>query len=130
MRFFGSVKEFTHPFVAQLMQLDYACALAFVAFDKSGKKIIGVVRIHSDSIYEKGEYAILLKSDLKGRGLGWASMQLIVAYAKSEGLRSVSGWVLQENEAMLDMCRELGFQVRTNAKDADLCEVTLALANR
>lgn len=130
MRFFGSLKEFTHPFVARLTQLDYARAMAFVAFEKSGKDIIGVVRIHSDSIYETGEYAILLKSDLKGRGLGWALMQLIVAYAKSEGLQSISGEVLQENKAMLDMCRELGFDVRTDERDSDICEVTLALTSR
>lgn len=127
MRFFGVMKEFPHPFVARLTQLDYARAMAFVAFDKSGKEIVGVVRIHSDSIYEAGEYAILLKSDLKGRGLGWALMQLIVAYAKSEGLQFISGQVLQENKAMLDMCRELGFRVRTDQRDSDLCEVTLAL---
>ena len=46
---------------------------------------MGVVRIHSDSIYETGEYAILLRSDLKGRGLGWTLMQLIIEYAKPKG---------------------------------------------
>lgn len=69
LRFFGAIKEFTHPFVARLTQLDYARAMAFVAFDQSGKEIIGAVRLHSDSIYESGEYAILLKSSLKGRDL-------------------------------------------------------------
>jgi acetyltransferase len=127
LRFFGAIKEFTHPFVARLTQLDYARAMAFLAFDQSGKEIIGVVRLHSDSIYKSGEYAILLKSELKGRGLGWALMQLIIAYARSEGLKCISGQVLQENIAMLDMCRELGFEVRTDTGDSDLCEVTLAL---
>ncbi len=130
LRFFGAIKEFTHPFVARLTQLDYARAMAFVAFDQAGKEIIGAVRLHSDSIYESGEYAILLKSNLKGRGLGWALMQLIIVYAKSEGLKCISGQVLQENTAMLDMCRELGFQVRTDVGDSDLCEVTLALDGR
>ena len=127
LRFFGSVKEFTHPFVARLTQLDYARAMAFVAFDAAGKEIIGVVRIHSDSIYETGEYAILLKSAIKGRGIGWALMQLIIAYARSEGLKCISGQVLQENAVMLDMCRELGFEVRTDARDSELCKVRLSL---
>lgn len=130
LRFFGAIKEFTHPFVARLTQLDYARAMAFVAFDQAGKEIIGAVRLHSDSIYESGEYAILLKSNLKGRGLGWALMRLIIVYAKSEGLKCISGQVLQENTAMLDMCRELGFRVRTDVGDSDLCEVTLALDGR
>ena len=70
LRFFAPMKEFSHEFIARLTQLDYARAMAFVAFDEVTNELLGVVRIHSDSIYESGEYAILLRSDLKGRGLG------------------------------------------------------------
>jgi acetyltransferase len=101
--------------------------MAFVAFDEATNDLIGVVRIHSDSIYENGEYAILLKSDLKGRGLGWVLMQLIIEYAKSEGLKRISGQVLQENSVMLNMCRDLGFAVKSDAADQALCDVTLEL---
>jgi acetyltransferase len=127
LRFFAPMKEFTHEFIARLTQLDYARAMAFVAFDEVTNELVGVVRIHSDSIYENGEYAILLRSDLKGRGLGWALMQLIIEYAKSEGLKRISGQVLQENSAMLNMCRELGFAVKSDAADHTLCDVTLEL---
>ena len=68
LRFFAPMKEFSHEFIARLTQLDYARAMAFVAFDESTDELIGVVRVHSDSIYETGEYAILLRSDLKGTG--------------------------------------------------------------
>jgi acetyltransferase len=127
LRFFAPMKEFTHEFIARLTQLDYARAMAFVAFDEATNELVGVVRIHSDSIYENGEYAILLRSDLKGRGLGWTLMQLIIEYAKSEGLKRISGQVLQENSAMLNMCRELGFAVKSDAADHTLCDVTLEL---
>ena len=82
LRFFAPMKEFSHEFIARLTQLDYARAMAFVAFDEATNELLGVVRIHSDSIYESGEYAILLRSDLKGRGLGWALMQMIIEYAQ------------------------------------------------
>jgi len=127
LRFFVPMKQFSHEFIARLTQLDYARAMAFVAFDEPGKEMVGVVRIHSDSIYENGEYAILLRSDLKGRGLGWALMQLIIEYARSEGLKMISGEVLQENTVMLEMCRNLGFEIRTDAVDHSLCEVSLKL---
>jgi acetyltransferase len=129
MRFFAAVKEFPHEFIARLTQLDYARAMAFVAFDGVTNEMVGVVRIHSDSIYENGEYAILLRSDLKGRGLGWTLMQLIIEYAKSEGLKRISGQVLQENSAMLNMCRELGFAAKSDAADHTLCDVTLELGS-
>src|SRR3984893_18045535 len=127
LRFFAPMKEFTHEFIARLTQLDYARAMAFVAFDEATNELVGVVRIHSDSIYENGEYAILLRSDLKGRGLGWALMQLIIEYAKSEGLKVVSGDVLAENTVMLAMCRELGFEVKSDPVEHGICNVRLAL---
>jgi acetyltransferase len=127
LRFFAPIKEFSHQFIARLTQLDYARAMAFVAFDEATNELIGVVRLHSDSIYESGEYAILLRSDLKGRGLGWALMQLIIEYAKSEGLKAISGDVLQENTVMLEMCRDLGFEMHTDASEPGICNVRLAL---
>jgi acetyltransferase len=127
LRFFAPMKEFSHEFIARLTQLDYARAMAFVAFDEASNELVGVVRIHSDSIYENGEYAILLRSDLKGRGLGWALMQLIIEYAKSEGLKTISGDVLKENTVMLDMCRHLGFEVSSDPIDHGICDVKLKL---
>jgi acetyltransferase len=127
LRFFAPMKEFTHEFIARLTQLDYARAMAFVAFDEATNDLIGVVRIHSDSIYVNGEYAILLRSDLKGKGLGWALMQLIIEYARSEGLKMISGDVLQENTTMLELCRNLGFEIKTDPVDPGICDVKLKL---
>ena len=127
LRFFAPMKEFSHEFIARLTQLDYARAMAFVAFDEVTNELLGVVRIHSDSIYESGEYAILLRSDLKGRGLGWSLMQLIIEYARSEGLKAISGDVLTENTVMLAMCRNLGFQVKSDPVEHDICNVRLTL---
>ena len=127
LRFFAPMKEFSHEFIARLTQLDYARAMAFVAFDEATNELVGVVRIHSDSIYESGEYAILLRSDLKGRGLGWALMQMIIEYAKSEGLKAISGDVLADNTVMLAMCRSLGFEVKSDPQEHDICNVRLTL---
>jgi acetyltransferase len=127
LRFFAPIKEFTHAFIARLTQLDYARAMAFVAFDEASNELVGVVRIHSDSIYESGEYAILLRPDLKGKGLGWALMQLIIEYSKSEGLKVIFGEVLQENRIMLQMCRDLGFEVKADPVEPGICNVKLRL---
>jgi len=127
LRFFDSIKEFSDQFIAGLTQIDYARAMAFVALDEASNDILGVVRLHFDKTHETGEYAILLRSDLKGRGLGWALMQLIIEYAKSQDLRRIDGQILHENSVMLKMCRELGFKVKTDAEDRGVCDVTLAL---
>ena len=130
LRFFHTMKEFSHSFVARLTQLDYARAMAFVATDAASGEIVGVVRLHSDSRYETAEYAILLRSDFKGKGLGWALMQLLIDYAKNEDLKKLSGVVLRENMTMLAMCRELGFDIKGDPRDASVVIVTLDLAVR
>jgi RimJ/RimL family protein N-acetyltransferase len=127
LRFFDSIKEFSHQFIAKLTDLDGLRAIAFVAFDETSNEALGVVSLYCDPVHEIGEYAILLRSDLKGRGLGWALMQLIIEYAKSGGLKRICGQNLQENAVMLKMCRELGFKVVTDAQDRGVCDVTLAL---
>jgi hypothetical protein len=54
-------------------------------------------------------------------------MQLIIEYAKSEGMKRISGQILQENTVMLKMCRELGFEIKTDPQDRGLRDVTLTL---
>jgi GNAT superfamily N-acetyltransferase len=127
LRFFDSIKEFSDQFIAKLTDLDYLHAIAFIAFDESSGETLGVVWLYCDPIHETGEYAILLRSDLKGRGLGWSLMQVIIEHAKSEGLKQMSGQILQENAVMLKMCRELGFKVVTDARDRGVCDVALTL---
>jgi RimJ/RimL family protein N-acetyltransferase len=127
LRFFDSIREFSHQFLARLTQIDYAREMAFVAIDEGSGETLGVVRLYSGSSHESGEYAILLRSDLKGRGLGWALMQLIIEYAKSEGLKRIAGQILRENSVMVKMCRELGFEIKIDPEDRGVYDVTLAL---
>ena len=127
LRFFAPVKAFSHPFLARLTQLDYARAMAFAALDETSGEVLGIVRLHADANYEKAEYAILVRSDLKGRGLGWQLMELMIRYARSEGLRHIEGQVLQENDAMLQMCRQLGFRIADDPHDGTIRAVSLQL---
>jgi acetyltransferase len=111
--------------MARLTQLDYARAMAFAAIDQSSGELLGVVRLHSDANYETGEYAILLRTDMKGRGLGWQLMEYIIRYARAEGLKRVEGQVLRDNTVMLKMCRELGFTIADDPGERDICVVRL-----
>jgi len=128
LRFFAPIKSFTHAFVARLTQIDYARAMAFIAIDRSSGEMAGVVRLHANADYDRGEYAVLVRSDYKGRGLGWLLMQLIIDYARTEGIRTVEGQVLRGNTAMLTMCRELGFKITSDPDDAEICIAKLSVA--
>ena len=127
LRFFAPVKDFSHAFIARFTQIDYARAMAFLAIDEASGEMLGVVRLHADAAYERGEYAVLVRSDLKSRGLGWLLMQMIVDYARAEGIGVIEGQVLRENTTMLNMCRELGFEIASDPEEADVQVVKLRL---
>ena len=127
LRFFAPLKEFSHPFIARLTQIDYARAMAFVAIAEASGKMLGGARLHANADYDKGEYAILVRSDLKGHGLGWMLMQLLIEYARAEGLRTMEGQILSENTAMLKMCRDLGFAIAHDPDDPGVYDATLSL---
>jgi acetyltransferase len=126
-RFLGTIKQFPHTFVARLTQLDYARAMAFAAVAPESGEILGVARLHSDSMYRMAEYAVLVRSDMKGQGLGWTLMTELIRYARSEGLIELHGDVLQSNDEMLQMCRALGFQVSSDPEDPAIALVSLDL---
>lgn len=126
LRFFAPVKDLSHPFIARLTQIDYARSMAFVAIDQATGELVGVVRLHADANHEAAEYAILVRSDLKRRGLGWRLMELMLDYARADGLARVYGEVLRDNASMLRMCQELGCDV-TATDDPDTVHVSWPL---
>ena len=126
-RFLTPRKEFSHKFIARFTQIDYARAMAFVALDKEQKELLGVARLAADPDYVKGEYAIIVRSDLKGTGIGWALMRHLIRYAEKEGLRELVGDVLASNQRMLEMCRALGFEIAPDPEDMSIRKVRLKL---
>jgi acetyltransferase len=127
LRFFTAGPDLSHRFLARLTQIDYAREMAFVAVAEATGELLGVVRFVADPDYVQGEYAILVRSDLKGRGLGWRLMQHMIAYARSENIEQLYGSVLAENATMLRMCGELGFSVAPQPGDAAVRRVVRRL---
>ena len=127
LRFFSTIRELSQERIAQLTTLDYARAMAFIAIDEANGIMLGVVRLHLDTDSRAGEYAVIVRSALKGHGLGWLLMQRMIAYARAIGLTQVHGQVLAENTTMLRMCSELGFHIGDDPGSRDIKVVTLGL---
>ena len=128
LRFFNAVRHFSHEFIARLTQLDYARSIALAAIDPATGEMLGAVRLLADANYDTGEYGIMVRSDLKGAGLGWRLMRIMIEYARWQGLRVVEGQVLRENTTMLAMCRQLGFAITPDPDDATVAIVRLPVA--
>jgi RimJ/RimL family protein N-acetyltransferase len=125
LRFFASMREVSHELLDKLIHYDPARAMAFIAIDEQSQKMLGVVRLHDDSSGEAAEFAILVRSRLKGHGVGWLLMKHMIEFSKHKDLKIVRGQVLSENTTMLVMCAELGFHIADDPDDPGIKTVTL-----
>jgi len=126
LRFFETMREVSPALIDKLIHYDPARAMAFIAIEERSGKMLGVVRLHDEPNGKDAEFAILLRSHLKGHGLGWLMMTHMIAYAKGHGLKTVQGQVLSENTTMLTMCGELGFHIAED-EERGVKHVTLPL---
>jgi len=127
LRFFSPQRHMSRKFLARLTQIDYGREIAFVALTPSENEMLGVARFFADPDYQKAEYAVMTRSDLKGRGLGWQLMRHLIDYARAEGLERLYGSVLSENVTMLRMCQQLGFKTGRDPEDPTIFKVELSL---
>jgi len=123
LRFFAPVRApLTHQLAARLTQIDYDREMALVALTAQGGMAkggtaLGVVRFAADPDNRRAEFAIGLRSDWQGRGLGTLLMERMIAVAKGRGIAELSGDVLHENKAMLRLCQSLGFALTDHPND-------------
>ena len=112
LRFFTPIKALTHLQAARLTQIDYDREMALVLAEPTipgNAEVFGGVRIMADPDNERAEYAIIVRHDMSGMGLGSLPMQRIIAYARTRGIAEIFGDVLRENTRMLQTCEKLGF---------------------
>jgi acetyltransferase len=128
LRFFQALQQLPDSLAKRLTQIDYDREMAFVVFDEAAVPAegVGVVRLSLDPDRTRGEYAIIVRRDRHGTGLGFRMMQEIIAYARSQGVKQVFGDVLSENAPMLAMAEELGFR-RESSPEPGVTEVLLDL---
>jgi acetyltransferase len=126
LRFFSPLRSLPANLLARLTQIDYDRDMAFVLLDAEDE-LMGVAHFSSDPDKQRAEYAVLVRSDLKGNGIGRALMQQIIAYAKRAGVGEIFGDVLEENAMMISLCRELGFAMAPLAGSAGLVRASLTL---
>jgi acetyltransferase len=129
LRFFSQMTTLTDALAARLTQIDYDREMAFVATEGTdpGSALLGAVHILCDPDNERAEFAAMVRSDLKGQGLGYALMKRIIAYGRDRKVQQIFGDVMRENEAMLQMCDELGFERSRSTTERDVFLVTLRL---
>ncbi len=121
MRVFYSKRTMERSELARLVQIDYAREMAFVAIGNGPDgqaQTLGVVRAMTDPDNLEAEFGVIVRSELKGSGLGLLLMQKLIAYQRAQGTQRLVATVLDYNERMLKLAKELGFE-EDPARDDD-----------
>jgi acetyltransferase len=129
MRFFGMLRDLPHTELARFTQIDYDREMAFIATttDADGApRTVGVARAITDPDNESAEFAIIIDSALKGKGLGRQLMEKLIAYQRGRGTRQLVGQILADNRRMLSLARWLGFELE-RLSDRGVVESVLKL---
>ncbi len=127
LRFVDLRTDFPHEFIARFTQIDYARAMAFIVLDAEQRHMWGVARFATGPEQVRGEIGIIVRTDLKGQGIGRALMMHLIDYARSDGLHELYGSVLAENHQALSFCRKLGFSISRDSSDPTVHNVLLRL---
>lgn len=127
MRFFYPMKQLPHALGARLSQIDYDREMALLAQSEDADTALGVVRYSADPDGREAEFAVSVRSDWKGRGLGHLLMTRLLDIAGQRGIGAVVGDVHCENRPMLALCRSLDFEVAVNSNDRSLRRVVKKL---
>ncbi len=113
-RFFDTVRDVPHSEMARFTQIDYDREMAFIATAErdGGNETLGVVRVMTDRDNHRAEFAVVVRSDLSGQGLGHRLLDKMIAYCRSRGTRTLVGQVTADNTRMLELASNLGFSQR------------------
>ena len=105
------VRELQRPQLARLTQIDYDREMAFIATSERepGRfETLGVARAIADPDNVSAEFAIIVRSDLKGQGLGSILLRKLIDYCKSHGTKELVGEALGDNRPVIGLVRRFG----------------------
>ena len=129
MRMFVHMRELSPGQLARMTQIDYDREMAFIATRKradGSSETLGVARVVFDPDNIQGEFAVTVRSELKGKGLGKLLMKKLIRHSRDRGAQEIVGETLSQNQALLGLVKPLGFTAnRSRENDTYLLKLPL-----
>jgi acetyltransferase len=104
--------------------------MSFVAVGtdaEGGDELLGVAQAIADPDNVQAEFAIAVRSDLKGRHLGTLLLSKLFGHMRTRGTRRIVGAALADNHRMLALARRNGCSIALS--DAGTVALELSLAD-
>jgi acetyltransferase len=118
MRFFDTTRNLPRTRLARFSQIDYDREMALLAIERGSdgaEHALGEVRAVAEPGSTFADFAIVVASGIKGRGLGQLLLQSLVSYCRNRGIGELRGETLDSNLRMQHLAQKLGFTVTTGA---------------
>ncbi|NMR24779.1 bifunctional acetate--CoA ligase family protein/GNAT family N-acetyltransferase [Pseudoalteromonas sp. NEC-BIFX-2020_015] len=121
-RFFGELPQFNHDQLAKMTQIDYDREMAFIVTQEQSREhlTLGVSRVLMDPDKVHAEFAIVVRSNCQGLGLGGMLMRAAIGYCQSQGVQFIEGITLPENTGMIELARKLGFKITRDFEEGSI----------
>lgn len=119
-RMFVRIRELQPSQLARFTQIDYDREMAFIATRKNAEGVnetLAVGRVVADPDNTSAEFAVTVRSDLKGMGLGGIMMKKLIGYCRARGTGEIVGEALPQNSRIVAMVKKLGFEVTIDGEE-------------
>ncbi len=128
-RFLGTIKEASPALVHQLVDIDPAHQMAFVALvhDNGTLLEVGVSRYSATDHDRHCEFAVTVADEWRNRGLGVLLMRHLIDLARSKGFEQMFSNDAADNSAMKELASHLGFRRQLDPDDPTQATHTLDL---
>ncbi len=131
LRFFSTVRPEIGALTTLLTQFDPTRQIAVAAYEPGTEDgdgdLLGVVRLILSPDATQGEFAIMVRSDQAGRGLGRALMREMLGWARDRRLVRVEAEILTENKRMQRLARAFGARVLAYNRDVGTVRMAIDL---
>jgi acetyltransferase len=123
-------REISRETAARLLELDYRDRMAVVAVlgQAPDEEFIGVSRYARIEDTDQAECAVVVTDAWHGQGVGTELMRSLAQAARDNGLRTLVGTSLGDNQRIHTWARRFGFDVRTEPNSGGYVRITLDLA--
>lgn len=128
-RFLGDFKQPSKALLDQLMHVDYAHDMAFVALahDNGHLREVGISRYSSSGDSKQCECAVTVAEDWRHRGLAVLLMQHLIHVARKQDMARMFSVDDVNNEPMRELAHYLGFTCESHPEDPKSVIYSLAL---
>ena len=132
MRFFGTMRNLPRSQLARFTQIDYDREMSLVAIERGSDGVehsLGEVRAVADPDNIEAEFAIVVRSELKGKGLGRLLLESMIEYLRKRGTAELRGETMSGNLRMVHLAQDLKFEIKTGT-DIGTVDLRLPLHER